>query len=116
MPKFAFFLPHAPDRYEGLASDAYEAIVKDYVAWVETAAASGAYDGGYKLADDGGKVVVSQDDEIAVHDGPFAELAEVVGGVMVVEAADMDAAIEMARAHPHLRHNKRIVIRAVDDV
>ncbi len=35
-----------------------------------------------------------------VTDGPFAETKEALGGYYVVEAADLDEAVEMARAIP----------------
>ena len=35
-----------------------------------------------------------------VTDGPFAESKELVGGYCMVEAADLDAAVELARAMP----------------
>jgi hypothetical protein len=41
--------------------------------------------------------------EVAVTDGPFAETAEVLGGFLLVEAADLDAAIAIARRWPAAR-------------
>jgi hypothetical protein len=38
--------------------------------------------------------------QVAVTDGPFAETAEVLGGFLLVEAADLDAAIAIARRWP----------------
>ena len=38
-----------------------------------------------------------------VHDGPFAETKEQLGGFYLVEAADLDEAIEMAKKVPLLR-------------
>ncbi len=35
-----------------------------------------------------------------IHDGPFAETKEQLGGFYIVEAADLDAAIEIARRVP----------------
>jgi hypothetical protein len=39
-------------------------------------------------------------DEVSITDGPFAETAEVLGGFYVVEAADLDAAIALAKQLP----------------
>jgi hypothetical protein len=39
--------------------------------------------------------------DVAVTDGPFAEVAEQLGGYYVVEAADLDEALEYARALPN---------------
>lgn len=42
-------------------------------------------------------------DKPIVVDGPFAETKEVVGGFTVVDVADLDAAIELARTWPPLQ-------------
>jgi hypothetical protein len=39
-------------------------------------------------------------DEASVTDGPFAETAEVLGGFYLIEAADLDAAIALAKELP----------------
>jgi hypothetical protein len=38
-----------------------------------------------------------------VHDGPFAETREQLGGFYLIEAADLDAAIEIAKRIPVLQ-------------
>jgi hypothetical protein len=38
--------------------------------------------------------------EVVVSDGPFAETKEFIGGFDVIEAADLDEAIEIAAKHP----------------
>jgi hypothetical protein len=40
------------------------------------------------------------DDGVSITDGPFAETAEVFGGYYVIEAADLDEAIAVARDLP----------------
>ena len=45
--------------------------------------------------------VRKRDGEALVTDGPFAEVAEQLGGYYVVEAADLDEALEFARALPN---------------
>ena len=39
-------------------------------------------------------------DDVSVTDGPFAETAEVLGGFYLIEAADLDAAIALAKELP----------------
>ena len=41
--------------------------------------------------------------ELLVSDGPFAETKEVIVGFDILECADLDEAIEVARAHPMSR-------------
>lgn len=47
-----------------------------------------------------GKTVRARGDEVLVTDGPFAELAEWIAGYDLIEVADLDEAIEVARSHP----------------
>jgi hypothetical protein len=42
-------------------------------------------------------VVRPAGDEVSMTDGPFAEAKEVMGGFWIVEAADLDAALDWAR-------------------
>jgi hypothetical protein len=44
-----------------------------------------------------------RDDETLVSDGPFAETKDFVGGVVIVECANLDEAIEIAAGHPYAR-------------
>jgi hypothetical protein len=41
--------------------------------------------------------------ETLVSDGPFAETKDVVGGIVVVDCADLDEAIAIAAGHPYAR-------------
>jgi len=114
MAKFVLMLPHARDRYENLPEAEFMDLMKDYIGWVEEMSANGKYLGGEKLLADGGKVVTNKTGNIEVHDGPFAEVAEVLGGFMVIDAGDYDEAVEIARSHPHMKHNETIIIRQTD--
>ena len=53
--------------------------------------------------------------KVVVTDGPFAETKEQLGGIGVLEAQDMDHAIELISKHPAVRLGP-IEIRPVDDV
>lgn len=114
MAKFVLMLPHAPDRYDNIGEADLMDLMKDYIGWVEEMTAKGKYQSGEKLLADGGKVVSRKSGAIEVHDGPFAEVAEILGGYMVIHAADYDEAVEIARSHPHMKHNETIVIRQTD--
>ncbi|BCY05338.1 YciI family protein [Actinoplanes sp. L3-i22] len=44
--------------------------------------------------------------ELLLSDGPFAETKEVIVGFDILECADLDEAIEVARAHPMAWHGR----------
>ena len=51
--------------------------------------------------------------ELLLTDGPFAETKEIICGFDILECADLDEAIEIARKHPMAYHG-RIELRAFD--
>jgi hypothetical protein len=57
--------------------------------------------GGHELALSGAATTLrKRNGEIVVTDGPFAEAAEQLGGYFIVDVADRDEALELARALP----------------
>ncbi|MFI2228907.1 YciI family protein [Nocardia testacea] len=50
--------------------------------------------------------------ETLVSDGPFAETKDFIGGIDLIECADLDEAIELAARHPYARHGS-IEVRPV---
>ncbi|PYC64352.1 hypothetical protein C7C45_30215 [Micromonospora arborensis] len=53
--------------------------------------------------------------ELLVSEGPFAETTEVIVGFDLLDCADLDEAIEVARAHPMARHG-RLELRPFADL
>ena len=53
--------------------------------------------------------------ELLISDGPFAETKEVIVGFDILECADLDEAIEVARRHPMARGG-RVELRAFADL
>jgi hypothetical protein len=49
------------------------------------------------------KIARVRDGEVLVTDGPFAETKEQIGGYVVIECANLDAALRVAAAHPLVR-------------
>ncbi|MCC8928291.1 MULTISPECIES: YciI family protein [Nocardiaceae] len=51
------------------------------------------------------------DGAAVVHDGPFAETQETLGGYFVIEASDLDVALEWAKKCPAAQYGK-VEVRA----
>lgn len=49
-----------------------------------------------------------------VTDGPFVDAKEVIAGICIVEAADLDAALEIARSNPSARLGGSVEVRPVE--
>ena len=80
-----------------------EEIVREYTAWAGAVAARGAL----VLAEELDPVVQVAGADASTEAGPLGQLT----GMFVVHAADRDAALELARNHPHVGHGGRIVVR-----
>jgi hypothetical protein len=48
-----------------------------------------------------------------ITDGPFTEAKEIVAGFYVIEAADMDAAMQIARTNPAIAEGGGVEVRPV---
>jgi hypothetical protein len=81
-----------------------EEVYKKIFQWFEQGFGEGwIVNGGAELQPPSTATTVRHgDDGPVVTDGPYVELKEVVGGFSVIEAADLDAALAIARTWPHL--------------
>ncbi|HEY0637509.1 MAG TPA: YciI family protein [Pseudonocardiaceae bacterium] len=84
--------------------DTDAAELPDVDAWVSENDARGRRLDGDALAPPSAATTVRvRGGELLVSDGPFAETKEVIVGYDVLECADLDEAVEVARAHPMAR-------------
>jgi hypothetical protein len=87
----------------------------DIEAWVEENDAAGRRVRGAALAPPSAATTVRiRNGEALITDGPFAETREVIVGFDLLECADLDEAIAVARAHPMARGG-RLEIRPLAD-
>jgi hypothetical protein len=114
MAKFMLIVLEPPGKgFQSFSPDVAQRLGEKAQAWAAQLRATGKHVGGEKLKEEGGKVVARQKDRIAVIDGPYAEVKEVVGGVMTILADSYDEALELARTCPLLEY-ARIAVREVD--
>jgi hypothetical protein len=93
-----------------LSEDEQRAIHRDYMAVTNDPAVQGDN----RLAPAATATTVRvQDGRTLTTDGPFIETKEELGGYYLVEAADLDAALEIAARIPAARHGGAIEIRPV---
>ncbi|MET0740205.1 MAG: YciI family protein [Candidatus Nanopelagicales bacterium] len=79
----------------------------DIDLWVAQNDARGRRLQGNELAPSSAATTVRvRNGELLVSDGPFAETKEVIVGYDSLECADLDEAIEVARAHPMARDGR----------
>ncbi|BDG01365.1 YciI family protein [Anaeromyxobacter oryzae] len=85
--------------------------VQKWFTWFEGLRRSGVYSGAGAPLERSGKVVRGA--AKTVSDGPFAEAKDLVGGYAIVEAANLEAAVEIARGCPTYEKGGAVEVRPV---
>jgi hypothetical protein len=52
-----------------------------------------------------GKTLRGQQGKVTVTDGPYAETKEQIGGILILEARDLNHAVELMSKHPAVKNN-----------
>jgi hypothetical protein len=89
------------DESVGLSPGKEEEIAPAAQAWVTEMEGRGVRLEGHQLRPVSDATIVRvRDGDVLIADGPFAETKEQIAGFDVIEAADLDEAIEVASKHP----------------
>jgi hypothetical protein len=99
--------PNAAE-FEGLSADEQQAIVEQYAAIGQSPEVVG---GDQLQPAETATTVRVQDGETLLTDGPFVDAKEHLGGYYLVEAGDLDAALEIASRIPAARMGGAIEVR-----
>ena len=102
-----------PEAHAHLSPAERGALTAQWNNWVERLSAQGALEQGKPLGL-GGRVVAGPNGE-RVTDGPYAEAKEVVAGYVMVRAANLDAATELAKGCPGLAIGLTVEVRPLQD-
>ena len=97
MPHY-FMTIQLPDNFDPSAQD--EAVMRDMQALGEEMEAAGVvtkFAGGLAPASFAKSVRVQPNGDVLVTDGPYVEAKEHVGGISILECANMDEAVKWAR-------------------
>ena len=86
--------------------------LQSYMTWMQARIAEGSLKGGQPLEPRGAHLV---NKTTVVTDGPFLEPKEIIGGYVILEAADLAQATELARGCPLLDHCE-IFVRPILEV
>jgi hypothetical protein len=102
--------PRSPDEWAKLPEEEQKAVFADYQAINQTPGVSS----GLQLSEpDTATTVRVEGGKTLTTDGPFAELKEAIGGYLIYEADDLDAAIELAARIPAARLGGAIEVRPI---
>ena len=115
MAEFILLLHMRPANWQTLEVAEMQRIIAKYRTWSQDLGAKGKLKGGFKLTDTAVRHMTRADNRVVVADGPYAEAKDAIGGLFVLDAADMAEAEAMAQSCPHLDLGW-IELRQVDDL
>ena len=102
--------PNKPDEWARLSEDEQKAVYSDYQAVNQT---PGVTPGLWLESPEMATTVRVQDGKTLTTDGPFVAVKEALGGYLVFEADNLDAAIDLASRIPAARLGGAIEVRPI---
>ena len=104
--RYALLIYENPGAHDGKGDEERAAITREYMAmYDDKRVQSGAH---LRPVD---TATVLRDD--LVTDGPFADSKEIFGGFFLIDAEDLDAALEIAKRIPALRFGGAVEVRPI---
>jgi hypothetical protein len=106
--KYLLQIYPATGEFEGLSEDEQNAVVDEYLAISQSPAVIG---GDQLQPIETATTVRVENGQTLLTDGPFIDAKEHLGGYYLVEAGDLDAALEIAARIPAARMGGAIEVR-----
>jgi hypothetical protein len=92
------------NKFETMPDSERSAFVDGCFAYDDVLRKGGHFAGGEALQSARSAVTLRyQNGKVSVTDGPYAETKEQLGGILVLEARDLDHAVELMSKHPGVR-------------
>ncbi|HEV2668725.1 MAG TPA: YciI family protein [Blastocatellia bacterium] len=109
MSKFMYLFRSNPTAYQSMAPEPRQQPLKKWMDWKDTLEKNGRVKQFGERLDGTGKVVRGK--AKAVTDGPFVEVKDFIQGYILIEAKDLDEAVELAKGCPILESDGTVEIR-----
>jgi len=111
--KYALLIFPKPGSHEALSPDEYRPVNAEYLALRDDPRCIG---GAHLQSADTATTVRSSPGQALITDGPFADTKEVLGGYYVLDAADLDEALEFAQRIPAVRLGGAVEVRPLVEI
>jgi len=95
----------------GRSPENVQQTMQKWMTWLKGLAEKGHIKDQGQPLEPGGKLVRGK--QKAVTDGPFAEAKDIVGGYTLIEACDLDQAVELSKGCPILEVDGAVEVRPV---
>src|SRR6266446_3760915 len=104
-------------KFEAMTEDERNAMFDTCFEYDDHLRANGHFAGGEAIQpSETALTIYWKDGKVATTDGPFVETKEQLGGILFLEARDMNHAIQLMAQHPSLKYGSIFDIRPVGDL
>jgi hypothetical protein len=104
-----------PGKFEGMTEEARRAMLDECFEYDDHLRANGNFTGGEALQPPNSALTLYwQNGKVVTTDGPYTETKEQIGGILVLEARDMNHAIQLISQHPGVKRGPWEIRPAAD--
>ena len=115
--KYLCFGYYDKSKFDGLSESERNAMFDTCFEYDDHLRAGGHWAGGDALQGPETSMTLNlKNGKLATTDGPYAETKEQLGGILVLEARDMNHAVQLMGQHPALKFGNTFEIRPVADM
>ena len=108
---------YEPAKHAGMTEDERNAMFDECFEYDDHLRANGHWAGGEALQGPETVLTLSwKNGKVITTDGPYAETKEQLGGILVLEARDMNHAVQLMAQHPALTYGNLFEIRPAADM
>jgi hypothetical protein len=108
---------YEPAKHAAMTEDERNAMFDECFEYDDHLRANGHWAGGEALQPpETALAVYWKNGKVATTDGPYAETKETLGGILVLEARDMNHAIQLISQHPAVKYGSIFEVRPVGDM
>jgi hypothetical protein len=110
-------LGYNPEKFENMSESERNTMFDECFTYDDELRKNGQWAGGEALQPANTAMTVSlKNGKVAVTDGPYVETKEQLGGILVLEARDLNHAIQLISQHPAVRYGTPFEIRPTADL
>ena len=108
---------YEPAKHAGMTEDERNAMFDECFDYDEHLRSNGHWAGGEALQPpETALTLYWKNGKVATTDGPYVETKEQLGGILMLEARDMNHAIQLLSQHPAVKYGSIFDIRPVEDM
>ena len=110
MAKYMYLFRGGDAARAAISPEEMQVHMEKWKAWMGSLAQKEQLVDGLPLSGDGKQVVGKS---AVVHDGPYAEGKEIVGGYLIVNAESLDEAVTISKGCPIFEHEGNVEVREI---